>query len=840
MRTILLFFFAFLPFLLSAQNIIYVKQNASNNGTGLSWQSSLPNLSVALTLAQYGDTIKVAGGIYKPTSDNSRDSSFHLKNGVKLLGGYLGAGLTPNSRDFDLHPSILSGDIGLPNDSTDNSYHVVSNNQTLDENTLFDGFKLQFGNANIIGDGLRNSGGGIFLFGNASNIDFLLKITNCNFKNNNALAGAGALIKSLYFGNKCNPKIENCIFEKNFALFASGLNITISENIFLFCLNSCIFRNNTSNATGSALFIEPNGVGKFIIENCSFLKNKSISGGIITTFSYNGSPSKNIEITKSKFQENTGASSLIELEYKESILIDEVSFLNEKASIFDCTFNPFTDSIGKRVFSLKNSSFKNVQGSVLGLNGFSKIDLFNNQFENLQSTILHTVSDSSNTICNIKHCLFNRNKSLEYGFFTNTGLYNYSTSNNTIFDNCFFANNLGSFISNYYIPNFVTRIRPTFNYCTFYNNKSQDSLLFNNSFIDSLNFNSCIFTDDDPKPSTLDIGGNYANFSHCLFADSSGQSWIPLNNPTQPIGFESNNIFGQKAIFEDTSQLNFRLTPCSPGINKGDPNACRDSVDYYENTRISNDIPDIGASETAIVFGLDTILGAISCANEPYGKVSFSGNFCPTSYQWQSGSIVGNGIDALESGDYTMTISDINGLSFDFQFSIPDNTIPITFDLDTIVAASGTTIANGSIILMNINGGVSPYIYSWTNDVNTLNNINVLPGFYSLGVTDAIGCREEFTWEVPFILSDDSPAYVDSFTIFPNLISTNHPLKIYFKPDEINEIGCFNGIGQLVFNDKISNSENNYLILPFQTQGIYFVYLKNKQNKIFVKRIYAF
>jgi autotransporter family porin len=154
MKTYLLFTFFFLSTALSAQ-IIYVDQDATGQNDGSSWTNAYTDLNEALDVAQYGDSIWVAEGVYFPTDDNDRTQHFTLRSGVKLIGGFTGTETEKTQRDWETYLTILDGDIGVPGDSTDNSYSVI-HILPCDSTTWLDGFVVQHGQAdsNFIGDSL--------------------------------------------------------------------------------------------------------------------------------------------------------------------------------------------------------------------------------------------------------------------------------------------------------------------------------------------------------------------------------------------------------------------------------------------------------------------------------------------------------------------------------------------------------------------------------------------------------------------------------------------------------------------------------------------------------------
>ena len=123
---------------LNAQSRIFVNAAATGANNGTSWQNAFTDLHHALQAAQSGDSVWVAQGVYKPTSDANRDSFFFMQSSVRLFGGFEGTELDISQRDWAAHPTVLSGDIGIQGDSTDNAYNIMVMGEAA-EGTLFDG-----------------------------------------------------------------------------------------------------------------------------------------------------------------------------------------------------------------------------------------------------------------------------------------------------------------------------------------------------------------------------------------------------------------------------------------------------------------------------------------------------------------------------------------------------------------------------------------------------------------------------------------------------------------------------------------------------------------------------
>src|SRR5215470_15422783 len=127
--------------------VLYVNAAAAGANDGSSWADAFTSLQSALAAAGVGDEIWVAAATYKPTATANRGVSFALKNAVGIYGGFQGTETLRSQRNPTLHVTVLSGDIGTPGLTTDNSYHVVSADATVTSASQLDGFTISGGNA---------------------------------------------------------------------------------------------------------------------------------------------------------------------------------------------------------------------------------------------------------------------------------------------------------------------------------------------------------------------------------------------------------------------------------------------------------------------------------------------------------------------------------------------------------------------------------------------------------------------------------------------------------------------------------------------------------------------
>ena len=205
---------------------LFVKPDGS--GSGSSWGNSC-NLQTALSQAIYGDELWLASGVYKPTGGASRDVSFEIQDGITVFGGFNGNETLSSQRNWSVNKTVLSGDIGIADNESDNSYNVVKMtgvaSDPITDKTVLDGIIIQNGMADNLSQGW-DRGAGLQL-SHASPL-----IVNTWFINNKALNFGGGV-----FGNSFSqPQFYNSVFSNNVSQKYGGGVFANSEMHFINCL----------------------------------------------------------------------------------------------------------------------------------------------------------------------------------------------------------------------------------------------------------------------------------------------------------------------------------------------------------------------------------------------------------------------------------------------------------------------------------------------------------------------------------------------------------------------------------------------------------------------------
>jgi hypothetical protein len=217
------------------QEVVFVDKTSNGKQYGGEWNNAFNSVQDALQVAACNESVSeiwVKAETYYPTETSDQSISFNLSDGLSLYGGFAGGETLLSEKNPLIHPTVLSGDIGIPDNNSDNTSHVVVANN-LATSALIDGFTIKEGNA------MSDSGGGMNI------LNSNLTVSNCVFENNNALNSGGGIF--------------------------AGLNSEVN-------IADCTFQNNTS-ASGNARALSITGAATIVVEDCTIIDAAIGSGG---------------------------------------------------------------------------------------------------------------------------------------------------------------------------------------------------------------------------------------------------------------------------------------------------------------------------------------------------------------------------------------------------------------------------------------------------------------------------------------------------------------------------------------------------------------------------------
>jgi uncharacterized repeat protein (TIGR01451 family) len=120
--------------------------------------------------------------------------------------------------------------------------------------------------------------------------------------------------------------------------------------------------------------------------------------------------------------------------------------------------------------------------------------------------------------------------------------------------------------------------------------------------------------------------------------------------------------------------------------------------------------------------------------------ISVSNGTSPYSYLWSNGATTQN-VSNLAPGHYSVTITDNAGCYLQVEKYISEYS-----NVYGSVSTTATNCSNNNgTATVNVGGGTAPYTYLWTNGSNATTISNLSSGYYSVNITDANGCSNNYS-----------------------------------------------------------------------------------------------
>ncbi len=334
---------------------LHVAPESVGSGNCEGWENAC-SLQIALKNAQDGQELWLKEGVYTPSSTDV-ETYFSISDNISLYGGFAGDETELTQRDYEVYPTILSGDIGRDDSTldgdiiTDISQIVGSNSKqiiyidasyvTLDgitvtggkgdggiwfevpteslENLLTIRNSIISGNyASLIGGGLtvignanlqnvtvqynksRVDGGGVFL-AHDSNIS----VTHSKFIGNEAENNGGGFAMQYTSVESVVEGIvfDEVLFEGNISSkgFGAGMLINSHEETPVLISNA-VFESNWGSYAGGGIHITS---GSITITNSVFNNNRATVGAAFTKWHVGSLFGSNLLITNNSTADYT-------------------------------------------------------------------------------------------------------------------------------------------------------------------------------------------------------------------------------------------------------------------------------------------------------------------------------------------------------------------------------------------------------------------------------------------------------------------------------------------------------------------------------------------------------
>ena len=158
---------------------------------------------------------------------------------------------------------------------------------------------------------------------------------------------------------------------------------------------------------------------------------------------------------------------------------------------------------------------------------------------------------------------------------------------------------------------------------------------------------------------------------------------------------------------------------------------------------------------TQLVLGsaltLTGVVTPVLCAGQTNGSINttVTGGQGPYNYNWDGPQPIANIPDpvGLQAGTYNVTVTDGFGCT-NAQVYVVASPAVVQASVSAIQGANCANPAGGSITI-NVAGGTPNYTFNWSNSTSNQNPQNLIPGVYSVTVSDSKGCSSTTSATVP-------------------------------------------------------------------------------------------
>lgn len=147
----------------------------------------------------------------------------------------------------------------------------------------------------------------------------------------------------------------------------------------------------------------------------------------------------------------------------------------------------------------------------------------------------------------------------------------------------------------------------------------------------------------------------------------------------------------------------------------------------------------------APIVAIDSIL-SVRCNGGADGgvQVTVSGGTAPLSYLWSNSAITPD-VSGLSGGLYFLTVTDAQGCVNIASATVNEPSVLTVNGTSTDMSCAGV---NDGTITLSVNGGVTPYTYSWSNSATSASLTGLSGGTYDVTVSDANLCTATASFTV--------------------------------------------------------------------------------------------
>jgi gliding motility-associated-like protein len=314
--------------------------------------------------------------------------------------------------------------------------------------------------------------------------------------------------------------------------------------------------------------------------------------------------------------------------------------------------------------------------------------------------------------------------------------------------------------------------------------------------------NNCVLTTSFQvtEPPLLQLTLNNINPDDCNVGNSSGAINFQITGGTPSYDYDVINTTTNQTYHNQSSNL-------AAGVYQvyvTDTNGCMDSLQNIVINSLNG--PTLSSSITDV-----------TCAGLQNGDIQITAQPSGGTYQWfdANNNMLGNNssITNLSGGMYVV-VYNLNGcISSDTLQVLEPDSLQANYLVNSVTCHQGS---DGSIAQQQIQGGVSPYQYAWSNGENAPSVQNLSAGSYQVSISDNNGC----TLSLSFTVTEPSALNI-AYTTEPNRCHNDSTGSIMItSPNE-----------STLYSVSWNNNAYQGFTLSNLPAGTYQAYIINTQNQ---------
>jgi hypothetical protein len=216
------------------------------------------------------------------------------------------------------------------------------------------------------------------------------------------------------------------------------------------------------------------------------------------------------------------------------------------------------------------------------------------------------------------------------------------------------------------------------------------------------------------------------------------------------------------------------------------------------------------------------------CADGSATSVPSNGNGVYT-YLWSPGNSTAQNPTGLIPGSYIVTVTDGNGCSTSDTVIVGNTCSSYNASVTSATQASCGLCNDGTATVSTTNG-TGPYTYLWTNGDTSATADSLLPGNYSVLVTDMFGCSDTANVTITFSTGISNLNSVTEIGVYPNPAEGNFILYIPASTTTNVEVQIYNSLGQIIIDEQHTAFSGGKIPFQINTPGIYTIKVRNENG----------